>query len=80
MVRNRKTGDRFKPLGMSSEKKLKEFFIDWKVPREERDLIPLITDSQNVIWVAGYQINEDYKVTDRTIRVLELRIDSVSNE
>lgn len=80
VVRNRKTGDRFKPLGMSSEKKLKEFFIDWKVPREERDLIPLITDSQNVIWVAGYQINEDYKVTDRTIRVLELRIDSVSNE
>ncbi len=80
VVRNRKTGDRFKPLGMSSEKKLKEFFIDWKVPREERDLIPLITDSQNVIWVTGYQINEDYKVTDRTIRVLEIRIDSVSNE
>jgi len=73
VIRNRRTGDRFKPLGMSTEKKLKEFFIDWKVPREERDLIPLITDSRNIIWVAGYQINDDYKVTDRTVRVIELK-------
>ena len=80
VIRSRRTGDRFKPLGMSSYKKLKEFFIDWKVPREKRDSIPLITDSRNIIWVAGYQINEDYKVTDKTVRVLELRTDPAYNE
>jgi len=80
VIRSRRTGDRFKPLGMSSYKKLKEFFIDWKVPREERDLIPLITDGCNIVWVAGYQINEDYKVTDKTARVLELRTDPAYNE
>ena len=80
VIRSRRMGDRFKPLGMSSKKKLKEFFIDWKVPREERDLIPLITDSRNIIWVAGYQINEDYKVTERTAKLLELRTDPLYNE
>jgi tRNA(Ile)-lysidine synthase len=80
VIRSRRIGDRFKPLGMSSEKKLKEFFIDWKVPREERDLIPLITDNRNIIWVAGYQISEDYKVTDRTTRVIEFKLVPASYE
>lgn len=80
VVRNRKIGDRFKPLGMKNEKKLKEFFIDWKVPRDERDFIPLVSDNRNIIWVAGYQINDDYKVTDITTRVIELRTDPACNE
>jgi tRNA(Ile)-lysidine synthase len=80
VIRSRRSGDKFKPLGMSSEKKLKEFFIDWKIPREERNLIPLITDSRNIIWVAGYQISEDYKVTDRTTRVIELKLVPATDE
>ena len=78
IIRNRKAGDRFKPLGMMCEKKLKEFFIDWKIPRDKRDFIPLIADSCNIIWVAGYQINEDYKIKESTVTVIELEINPLS--
>lgn len=73
-VRNRRDGDRFQPLGMNGSKKLKDYFIDRKVPRSERDAIPLVVDGNNIIWVAGHQINENYKVTRNTKNILQLKI------
>lgn len=71
-VRNRKNGDRFSPIGMIGSKKLKSFFIDEKIPKEERDKTPLILEGENIIWVVGHRISEDYKVTSNTSRVLVL--------
>ena len=71
-VRNRRQGDRFKPFGMEGTKKLKEYFIDRKVPRKERDCIPLVVDEKNIIWVVGWQIHDDYKVTPMTRNVVQL--------
>lgn len=71
-IRNRKDGDRFKPLGMQGSKKLKDFFIDEKVPRYIRDSIPLVVDGENIIWVVGYQIGDDYKISKDTENVIEL--------
>ncbi len=71
-IRNRKDGDRFTPLGMDGSKKLKDFFIDKKIPRDKRDLIPIIEDSEEIIWVIGYRISESYKVNSNTSRVLVL--------
>ncbi|MFO7154788.1 MAG: tRNA lysidine(34) synthetase TilS [Caldicoprobacter oshimai] len=71
-VRNRRQGDRFKPFGMEGTKKLKEYFIDRKVPRHERDGIPLVVDEKNIIWVVGWQIHDDYKVTPRTHNIVKL--------
>jgi len=65
-VRTRKPGDRFKPLGMKGHKKLKDFFIDLKIPAHLRDSIYLVCDDENIIWVAGYRMSEDYKVTSET--------------
>lgn len=79
-VRNRRDGDRFKPLGMGGTKKLKDFFIDNKVPRHKRDGIPLVVDSNNIIWVAGYQISDDYRITKDTKRVLKLEIKDLSKD
>ncbi len=73
-VRNRRSGDRFKPLGLGGTKKLKDFFIDNKIPRHKRDSIPLVLDRDNIIWVAGYQMNDDYKITRQTKRLLKLKI------
>lgn len=57
-VRRRQAGDRFTPLGSSRSKKLKEFFIDRKVPRLERDRIPLVLDSRGeILWVAGVELS-----------------------
>lgn len=74
VVRNRRNGDRFKPLGMKGTKKLKDFFIDNKIPRHKRDSIPLVVDKSNIIWVVGHQINQDYRVTRNTKRLLKLEI------
>ena len=71
-IRNRKDGDRFTPLGISGSKKLKHFFIDEKIPRDERDRIPIIEDSKGIIWIVGYRISEEYKVNSNTSRVLVL--------
>ncbi len=54
-MRVRQPADRFMPSGMKSEKKLKEFFIDEKVPQPERDKVPLLTDRDKIIWVVGYR-------------------------
>ena len=71
-VRNRKNGDRFSPLGMTGSKKLKDFFIDEKIPKEKREQTPLILDGDNIIWVVGHRISEDYKVGSNTENVLVL--------
>ena len=79
-VRNRKKGDRFKPFGMEGEKKLKDFFIDNKIPRRDRDCIPLVTDEENIIWVVGCQIHNDYRVTENTTNIIELSAGFLFND
>ncbi len=74
IVRNRRDGDRFWPLGLSGKKKLKDFFIDCKVERRERDLIPLICDGKDIVWVVGYRISDKYKITDKTQQILSIKL------
>ncbi|WP_074351194.1 tRNA lysidine(34) synthetase TilS [Proteiniborus sp. DW1] len=71
-IRNRRDGDRFAPLGMRGTKKLKDFFIDEKIPRDERDRIPIIEDGEKIIWVVGYRISEECKISSNTSSVLVL--------
>ncbi|MBS3740378.1 tRNA lysidine(34) synthetase TilS [Candidatus Bipolaricaulota bacterium] len=73
IVRNRNEGDRFKPLGMRGEKKLKDFFIDEKVPFEERDKVPIVCDKEGIIWVVGHRIDERYKLEESTERGLLIK-------
>jgi tRNA(Ile)-lysidine synthase len=72
-VRRRRHGDRFQPLGMAGEKKLQDVFVDAKVPRRERDSVPVICDDGGILWIAGYRIAERVKVAESTRRVLRLR-------
>lgn len=73
-VRTRKKGDRFSPLGMNKKKKLKDFFIDLKIPPEERDMLPLIISGEEIVWIAPYRINDKYKVTKETNKILHLKL------
>ncbi len=73
-VRSRKPGDSFKPFGMTGEKKLQDFFVDEKVPRRERNSVPIVGVGNKIVWVAGFRIDERYRVTEDTKRVLILRI------
>lgn len=71
-IRNRRDGDVFKPYKSNGTKKLKEYFIDNKIPRDIRDNIPLITRGNEVVWIIGYKINDKFKVTENTKKVLKL--------
>ncbi|HEY6195790.1 MAG TPA: tRNA lysidine(34) synthetase TilS [Candidatus Eisenbacteria bacterium] len=64
VVRNRRKGDRFQPLGMQREKKLKDLLIDRKIAAELRDRIPLLIWNGTIVWVAGVEISEQFKATD----------------
>ena len=69
--RTRSPGDYIVANG--GRKKLKEFLIDEKVPREERDRLPLLADGSHVLWVFGYRISDEVKITENTQQVLHIR-------
>ncbi len=71
-VRQRRPGDRFQPLGMSTAKKVHEFMVDAKIPRSWRDRIPIVCSPQQIIWVAGWRIDDRAKVTEATKEILRL--------
>lgn len=62
VFRNRRDGDRLQPLGMAGSRKLKELLIDRKIPRERRDAIPLLIWNGDIVWVAGVEISERFKI------------------
>jgi tRNA(Ile)-lysidine synthase len=74
IIRIRKEGDRFSPYGMRGQKKLKDYFMDLKIPRDERDRTPLLCIDNKIAWVIGYRTSEDFKVTKETEKVLEVRV------
>ena len=73
-IRNFRPGDRFQPLGVKGTQKLKKFFIDHKIPKFERPRIPLLISGEMVTWVIGYRIDERVKVTEKTQKVLKVKV------
>lgn len=74
-VRSRQGGDRFYPLGLKGSKKVKDFFIDEKIDRLQRDRIPILTTTDNqIVWVVGYRLDDRFKVTSKTKRTCVLTI------
>lgn len=69
-VRKRKHGDRFWPLGSNGTKKLKDFFIDSKIPLMERDKVPLVAMNGQPVWVAGIRIDNRIKISKETKKIL----------
>jgi tRNA(Ile)-lysidine synthase len=72
-VRARRRGDRFEAFG-GSERRLKSFLIDAKVPRWERGRLPIVEAGGEILWVAGHRRAAAAPVTAVTRRVLELRL------
>ena len=74
VLRNFRHGDRFTPLGMTGTQKIKNFFINKKVPRKERARCPILLFQGKIIWVAGYRIDESVKVEPSTKNVLKVEL------
>ena len=67
-------GDRIRPLGMDGTKKLKNEFIDRKIPLRMRKRTPLIADAHSVLWVVGAILSDRVKITDRAKKILKIEI------
>lgn len=61
-IRPRRAGDSFSPLGASGSKKLKDYFIDAKVPRFLRDHVPLLFSNGKLMWVMGHAIDKEFRL------------------
>jgi tRNA(Ile)-lysidine synthase len=70
-IRTFMNGDRFTPLGMKNMTKLKDFFISLKIPKEERKTIPLLLSDGNIVWIVGHRIDERFKITEKTKKILK---------
>ncbi len=73
-VRNIQPGDRFVPLGMKGHQKVKDFFINNKIPRKQRRACPVVASGGQIIWLAGYRTADPVKVRPGTTRVLKAMI------
>ena len=55
-------------------KKLKDYLINSKIPKEERDQLLLLAEGSHILWVIGQRISEAYKVTQKTKHIFEVCI------
>lgn len=70
--RFRQEGDVFSPLGLGGTKKLKEYFIDKKIPQRMRDDIPVLAVGNQILAVADIEIADSLKVTDETKQLYKI--------
>lgn len=74
LIRTRAVGDFIEIDEKGSQKKIKSFFIDEKIPREERDSKLLVADGSHIMWIIGSRISEGYKVNEETKVILEISL------
>jgi tRNA(Ile)-lysidine synthase len=73
-VRNRLTGDYLTINEALQRKSLQDYMVDAKIPKELRDGLWLLADGQHILWVVGYRISQEYKVTENTKRILQVQL------
>jgi tRNA(Ile)-lysidine synthase len=73
-VRNFRNGDRFQPLGMKGHRKVKDLFIEKKVPLKVRATLPLLLAGGEILWIPGYGRSEVAKIGPQTRKVLRVKL------
>lgn len=73
-IRNRRQGDYIIVDNKGSRKKLKDFFIDMKIPREERDNVILLANGSEIMWVVGYRMGANYKVEKDSKNIVKVEV------
>lgn len=71
-IRHRELGDYIVIDKSGKTQKLKQYFINEKIPQSERDKIWLVADGQQIMWIVGYRQNKAYQITDQTVTIMEI--------
>lgn len=73
-VRSVRPGDRFQPLGMEGHRRLQDILVDQKIPAAQRTFIPVVCCENEIIWVPGYSIAADWKISAPHVAALHLTL------
>jgi tRNA(Ile)-lysidine synthase len=71
-------GDSFHPLGMKQKRKLSDFFIDLKLSTSLKKEIPIICKNQDILWIAGYRLDDQFKISDTTKNIYKIAMAEVN--
>ncbi|HIU77741.1 MAG TPA: tRNA lysidine(34) synthetase TilS [Candidatus Pelethocola excrementipullorum] len=74
VFRTRKSGDYLVINTSGGRKKLKDYLIDSKIPRKERDHLLLLAEGNEVLWVVGYRMGESAKISGNTKQMIEIHV------
>ena len=80
LVRFRKTGDRFVPLGMNQEKKVGKFLTAARMPLQHRRKILIVADSEKIIWLWPVRSSQQTKLNGQTRKILQLKINHIPTQ
>jgi tRNA(Ile)-lysidine synthase len=61
-------------LGLSGSQKVKDFFINNKVPYDQRAQCPILESCGKIIWVVGFRIDDSVRISASTKKILKVRI------
>jgi tRNA(Ile)-lysidine synthase len=73
-VRNRRPGDKYQPVGLYGQKKIKESLRERKIPQAERSELPVFLSAGKIVWVPGLPVSEEFKVTPSTENILLISV------
>lgn len=73
-MRYRRPGDYLTIDSQGGRKKLKSYFIDEKIPREEREKLLLIAEGNHIVWIPGRRMSSHYQIGDKTKTILKIKI------
>ncbi len=76
-VRSRRDGDRIQPLGCHYSRRLKEVLIDRRMPRTDRDRLPLLCVGERIAWVPGVTIDNDFRISSDSQQAWVARIEPI---
>ena len=80
LVRSRRPGDRYRPLGLAGTKKLQDLLVDAKVPHRMRAAVPVLESSGTIVWVGGQPVSDECRVSEAAGPTLELVLCARSKE
>ena len=76
-IRKWKSGDKFQPIGMKGTKKVSDFLADVKIPSAEKKSHLVLINSGKIVWVIGLRIDEKFKVTPKSKKILKLTLSEI---
>lgn len=72
------TGDTFQPLGMKGKKKVSKYLKDKKLTPSKKENTWVLTSNDKVVWVVGLRADERFKITDKTLRIVKLTLNTTT--